>query len=199
MAGMGAPPDARWSQAFAEAEWIRERLTAFDTNRVPPAVPGGFSSFRVGSIVPSGFEAYARVLHPAVGFAPGEGPPVRWRDVAAWSGRPIGRETQFHSIALPPERPAGEAPFAGRSPQIGAPCSPDALGTAALLATGEATVTTSIGSVRFYLDRPERSRPGRLRYGDRGWSSVGRPADEAALRRTVSDYLTHAVIGLVGQ
>ncbi|MCV2393598.1 hypothetical protein OEB99_04690 [Actinotalea sp. M2MS4P-6] len=36
----------------------------------------GSQGARIGSLVPSGFEAYARVLHPGVGRWPGEPPPV---------------------------------------------------------------------------------------------------------------------------
>jgi hypothetical protein len=41
-----------WSNAVGEADWIRERLSPFDAHRVT-------------SVVLAGFEAYARVLHPA--------------------------------------------------------------------------------------------------------------------------------------
>jgi len=119
---------ASWSDAVGEADWIRDRLTPFQQDLAPPAETGGSASYRAGSTVPRGFEAYARVLHPLTAWTPAEGwSAMRWGEVAAWSGRPIGRETQFHSIALPPERPAGEVPFAGRRPQIGAPSTPDAL------------------------------------------------------------------------
>jgi hypothetical protein len=334
MAGMVEPPAASWSEAVGEADWIRERLTPF-------------AAHVVASVVPGGFEAYARVLHPAAVFAPGEGPPVRWRDVAAWSGTSVRSDTQYHSIALPPTRPAGEAPWKGQhGPSIGTLYPPDVLvlaellraatrtpehcflcvwegygweghwliprrrepselipgpvpepvlraprvrlpnrdyllytgcvedavtsalfghvlhqpanlwwpedrawcvaseidlpwtyvggsaaviervladprieavpatvddpvtrveewvrawvdaGVAALLATGEATITTSMGTLEASLERPGRFRSGALQCGRGGWSLP--PSNEAGLRRTLSAYLTHAVIGLVG-
>lgn len=351
MTGMVAPAAPRWSDAVGEADWVRDRLIPFQQDLASLAESGGSASYRAGFVVPSGFEAYARVLHPLppTGSPTGVNPAVRWREVAAWSGRSIGRETQFHSIAMPPERPVGEAPFSGRHPQIGAPPSADTQvlvevlrgatttpeqcffclwdgygwergssvltrpgepritrpgpipeevlrgprvhhpirdyllyagrvedtitsalfghvphqpanlwwpadrawcvasdidlswtyvggtraitdrlladerieavpaaiedpidrveawvqrwveeGIATLLATGDATITTSVGSVRFSLERPRRSRPGWLRWGT-GGASIGHPADEAALRLTVAAYVTRAVIGLVGE
>jgi hypothetical protein len=50
----------------------------------------------VGALVPRGFEAYARVLHPAESAS---GEPVRWSTVAEWSGRTIHPRVQFTAIA----------------------------------------------------------------------------------------------------
>ena len=356
MTGMVEPAAPSWSDAVGEADWIRDRLTPFHENLAPAAETGGSASYRAGHVVPSGFEAYARVLHPlpATAAPGGDRPAMRWREVAAWSGTVIARETQFHSIALPPERPAGEPPFSLPGVFPGPPPPADALvlvevlraatttpehcffclwdgygwegtwpiprrrkpsgsgevqefipgpvpeevlrgprvhlpirnyllytgrveaviarelvgdrhlqaanlwwpadrawcvasdidlswtyiggtravvdrlladarieavpaaiddpidrveewvqrwiaeGVAALLTTGEATVTTSMGSVRFSLERPGRFRSGALRCGNFGWARLPK-SDEAGLRRSVSSYVTHAVIGLVGQ
>src|SRR3954463_11398278 len=50
----------------------------------------------VGSIVPDGFSAYARVFHPAYRAFDA---PVRWREIAEANGRRIHSEMQFGSIA----------------------------------------------------------------------------------------------------
>ena len=76
--------DVTPSEAVENGDWIGPRLHAF-------------SAHDVGSVVPTGFAAYARILHPAVGDPyPTE---VRWSEVAAWNGRVIHPEVQFHAIA----------------------------------------------------------------------------------------------------
>ena len=63
----------------------------------------------VGSLVPGGFDAYARILHPAVSR---EGTPVRWDTVAAWSGRIVHPRAQFEAMARPrPSVAIEQAPF----------------------------------------------------------------------------------------
>lgn len=52
----------------------------------------------VGGLVPYGFEAYARILHPA--WEAGDRP-VTWAEVAAWSGRLVHPRAQFQAIAAP--------------------------------------------------------------------------------------------------
>lgn len=68
------------------ADWIRERLHPFAQD--------------VGSVVPPGFTAYARIFHPA---STAERPDVdvRWSDIAAQSGKTVHPEMQFHAIAPP--------------------------------------------------------------------------------------------------
>lgn len=95
-----------WSTAVGEADWIGERLLPFDAHQVT-------------SVVPAGFEAYARVLHPAAEPDRDGDPPVRWATVAAWSGLPLRPDAQFHSIALPPVRPVGPAPWSSQGPEAG--------------------------------------------------------------------------------
>ena len=55
--------------AFA-AEWVKERLLPFSRE----------AGLRVGNVVPQGFEAYARIFHPASRYFPErrESAPVRW-------------------------------------------------------------------------------------------------------------------------
>lgn len=102
----------QWSSAVEAARWIAERLASFATP--------------VTAVVPAGFDAYARVLHPA------EAPPwggrrvVRWHEVADWSGVALRPDAQFHTVALPPQRPEAAAPWSGQGPHEGSLYPPDA-------------------------------------------------------------------------
>jgi hypothetical protein len=84
--------DVRWSDDVARGDWVRERLGPFASG--------------VGGVVPHGFAAYARVLHPVEdGSARGR----RWAEVAAANGRILHPEAQLHAIATPAGRPARNA------------------------------------------------------------------------------------------
>ncbi len=122
---MEAATGPAWSDAVAEADWIGARLSPFN-------------SFIVTSVVPTGFDAYARVLHPAQEPRDDDGL-VRWSQVAAWSGIPLRRDSQFHSIALPPVRPEGEAPWSAQCPRQGGLYLPDAEALAELTRAWTAT------------------------------------------------------------
>ena len=101
-----APAATQWSAAVGEAGWIAASLAPFEDGLV-------------GSVIPRGYPAYARVLHP-VRTAMGRGSrPVRWAEVARWSGVPLHPDSQFHSVALPPGRPAGPPPWNGQGPERG--------------------------------------------------------------------------------
>ena len=72
----------------------------------------------VGSLLPQGFEAYARILHPAwIDDAP-----VRWSQVAAWSGKVVHPRVQFAAAARrsfvgpSPSRPWKDPPAQGNMP-----------------------------------------------------------------------------------
>lgn len=52
----------------------------------------------VGAFVPHGFEAYARILHPASAWDESF---VTWAEVAAWSGRVVHPRVQFRALATP--------------------------------------------------------------------------------------------------
>jgi hypothetical protein len=84
--------DVTPSEAVENADWIATRLHPF-------------TAYDVGAVVPTGFAAYARILHPAfIG-----GAEIRWSEVAASSGKIIHPEVQFHAIAA--QTPAyGSAP-----------------------------------------------------------------------------------------
>ena len=73
------------SDEVEAADWIHGRLHPFAQD--------------VGSVVPTGFGAYARIFHPARGPHPPK-VEVRWSEVAAWSGKTVHPEMQFHSIAI---------------------------------------------------------------------------------------------------
>ena len=115
-----------WSQAVGEAGWIGAALAPF-------------SAYRVASVVPGGFPGYARVLHPAEEPTGPGGRLVRWTEVAAWSGLPLRADSQFHSIALPPDRPGRAAPWSGQGPQAGSLYLPDAEVLAGILRDWTAT------------------------------------------------------------
>ena len=115
----------------------------------------------VSSVVPAGFEAYARVLHPAEEPLHGGDRVVRWAEVAAWSGLPLRPGSQFHSIDLAWTYVGGPAglirQLLGETRIEALPAAPDGeLGgiedwvtaqaeqaAGQLLSGGEATVTTS--------------------------------------------------------
>lgn len=83
-------------------DWIVERLRDAPRNTV-------------AWLVPSSFEAYARVLHPVENSSG----ITRWREAARWSGLSVGAETAFHHIALPRARPPAPPPWDGQGPLIG--------------------------------------------------------------------------------
>jgi hypothetical protein len=89
------------------ADWIRERLHPF-------------AAYDVGAVVPSGFAAYARVFHPASTSRDWNEEEVRWSAVAAWAGRTVHPEMQFHAIATPvgPDSAAEPRPWSGE-PRLG--------------------------------------------------------------------------------
>jgi hypothetical protein len=85
------------------ADWLGPRLRRFGS--------------AVAAVVPGGFPAYVRILHPARG--PDDWP-VRWAEVAAWSGRTMHRLVQFHAISRPAASvPTDPAPWNGEHPPDG--------------------------------------------------------------------------------
>jgi hypothetical protein len=82
------------------ADWLGPRLRWFGS-----------------AVVPDGFPAYVRILHPVAGP---DGRPVRWAEVAGWSGRTMHRLAQFDAIARPPPAArTGPAPWNGEAPADG--------------------------------------------------------------------------------
>jgi hypothetical protein len=85
-----SPPPVEWLRDVSPARWVAERLSPFGES--------------VGSVIPAGFEAYARVFHPLGSHserAP-DRPTERWSSVAARNGRIAHPCMQFHRIACPP-------------------------------------------------------------------------------------------------
>ena len=76
------------SEAVENGDWIRERLHPF-------------KAYDVGSVIPPGFAAYARILHPAGKYGGVHPIEVKWSEVAAWSSKTIHPEVQFHAIVEP--------------------------------------------------------------------------------------------------
>lgn len=106
------PVDVAWSSEVGAAAWIGERLAPFGQNTIT-------------SVIPAGFEAYARLLHPVDTDPSGMTPTVRWANVARWSGIPMRPDAQFYEIAIPDGIPEGPAPGAGSLPREGTLCWDD--------------------------------------------------------------------------
>lgn len=110
----------RWSGDVRQADWIGPLLAPWEGDTYPITI-----------LVPAGFEAYARVLHP-VDVPENGGSLVRWADVAAWSGQPLRADAQFHSVALPPADPGRPYPYGGQGPREGTLYTEDARVLAAI-------------------------------------------------------------------
>jgi hypothetical protein len=106
--GVDASAGPAWSAAVGEADWIGERLSPSDAHTVT-------------SVVPAGFDAYARVLHPAEEPGWVSDRLVRWAEVAAWSGMSLRRDAQFHSIALSADPAAAGGALVEPRPARGQP------------------------------------------------------------------------------
>jgi hypothetical protein len=118
------PAGRERSDQVGAADWVKSRM-------------GPDGPFTVTSVVPAGFEGYARILHPAQGPAPADRV-VRWAEIAAWSGLPLRAGSQFHSVALPRQRPAQPVPWSGQ-PEQGTLYPPDAAVLASILRGWTAT------------------------------------------------------------
>jgi hypothetical protein len=136
-----------------EAAWIGGRLSPFN-------------SYVVTSVVPSGFEAYTRVLHPLRPRSHSQ-QPGQWGDVAPWSGIELVPGITFPEIALPEHEPSGAEPWPGQVPQVGTLDLADAEALAAVLGRHTSTpdrcwfcIWEGWGSV-FLEDGPRVELPGR--------------------------------------
>ena len=104
------------------ADWVVEGVGPFGSG--------------VGSLIPVGYVAYARILHPAVTSG---GMPVRWDTVAAWSGRIVHPRAQFEAIArTPPMATIEQAPF-DQPPPVGRLSEPILAGLCDVLAAHTGT------------------------------------------------------------
>ena len=52
------------------------------------------------SWIPDVFERYARILHPAERWTGGPTEWVRWKELSAWSGKPLAPTSSVHDLAL---------------------------------------------------------------------------------------------------
>ena len=76
------------------ADWLQNRMVGFADN--------------VDSIVPTGFERYVRILHPAYVSAGDELTPISWKRVADSAGQPLNKASHWHQlIAQVPEDQQG--------------------------------------------------------------------------------------------
>lgn len=107
------------------AEWVRSRLRSPEEHVVT-------------SIVPTGFDAYAKVLHPAQ-LPDDRHELVRWSAVSRWSNVTFDARVQWHQIALPQETPSTQPPWRGQGPRTGSPFSGDVEALIADLARATAT------------------------------------------------------------
>ena len=88
------------SEGVGEADWIRRGLHQ------------ALLLHDLGTVIPQGFDAYARILHPAPGAFGAE---VRWSEVAAWNEKTVHAEMQFHAIGGPWNgMPQGMGPRVGQ-------------------------------------------------------------------------------------
>jgi len=100
------PADIVLETDLSPSTWIAPRL-----------LPWGREGTPIASVVPTGYPAYVRVLHPA--SAPGPlDPSVTWREVTDWSGRTYHSLMQFQRIAEPVHPTDRPRPFDG-SPRTG--------------------------------------------------------------------------------
>ena len=78
-------------ESVRAADWLKERAV-----NVPPL--GDLRSG--GAVIPKGFEAYARLFHPAERKAPGENrEPLRWATIAEWNGKAVHPQMGYTDIA----------------------------------------------------------------------------------------------------
>jgi len=67
------------------SDWIAHRIHDFAVD--------------VGSVIPEGFDAYVRLLHPALREEDGGRVPVSWSEIAAANGRTVHAEMQWPDIS----------------------------------------------------------------------------------------------------
>jgi len=93
------PPNFEPCHDLAPADWLRPRLQPWGSGMGTP----------VTSIVPVGYDAYARVFHPVGAPAPAEF--VTWQEVADWSGGTFHALAQFERMSIPVRPNPGSPPF----------------------------------------------------------------------------------------
>lgn len=95
---MSAVTNVRWSASVDEAGWIADRLNDWGPHS------------NIGVVIPRGFDAYVRVLHPAHTGQPTHRP-VRWTEMAEWSGADLHPDSALEDVALPLDEREGPRPW----------------------------------------------------------------------------------------
>lgn len=137
------------------AWWVADRIHDFGLD--------------VGSLVPDGFEAYARILHPATRDDGDSETTVRWAEVAAANGRTVHGEMQWSHVSGVAEN-AGSVPgLWDTEPEVGNLPRPDAVRLSAVLSAFTTTpdrawfcVWSGWGSLRIGPPAAPLSRGGHL-------------------------------------
>jgi hypothetical protein len=96
---MSVVQEVQWSAAVEEADWIAERLDHWERSDA-------------GVFVPRGFEAYVRLLHPAVAGG-SDHREVRWAEMAEWSGLELRPDSNLEHVALPLDDRSSRRPWDG--------------------------------------------------------------------------------------
>jgi len=99
------PARLRYVTDVASAQWVFDHLHPFAQD--------------VGSIIPSGFESYARLFHPASKHDRDTERAVSWRDIAAANGRIAHPEMQFGHISGVWRHPSPQPHLWTREPRQG--------------------------------------------------------------------------------
>jgi hypothetical protein len=102
---MTMSPIPRWSFDVSQADWVKKRLD-------------DLMAGTVFSIVPAGFDAYARILHPVETPLHGDRL-VRWRDVANWGNQVLTAQSQWLAVAMPENKPRLPRPWKSQGPKRG--------------------------------------------------------------------------------
>lgn len=124
------PPGLTLLSDASTAQWVEERL--------------GDEFAHAGALVPTGFEAYGRLLHPARG--PG-GVPVRWSDVARVNGRVVHPLMAFERISRPRAATAHAPPKWDQGPTAGSLDKDDAVALARFLSDFTATSDRAVFAI----------------------------------------------------
>ena len=91
--------------------WLRDRFLSVSPGR----------GVLVGAIVPTGFDAYCRIFHPAYRYLreTGQHQVVRWSEVATSNGKIYHPLMHWHNIMGRPESPRFHDPEWGTAPSFG--------------------------------------------------------------------------------
>lgn len=88
-----------WLSDVSAADWIVDQLHPFASD--------------LGSVLPAGFPAYGRVLHPAWRHTPGARTRVRWAELADAAGVTLRSTSRIEALEAATRDPAVELPEVG--------------------------------------------------------------------------------------